>query len=169
MGMDAAPVAVIGATTARELLSSPRNSNIAPAPLATPAASPQARLPAVGDPSRLSPPGPNRTATKNSARTEARWVRMTMAVADDLRRAEPAAKSDEPQPTAAASAKSANTNRSAPGRLIVVGRFGLVLFVVGDTWSCRQPSDVHLAEAHSHPYRFGRWTVSLEKKLREKI
>jgi len=131
--------------------------------------SPGARSPAVGDPSRLSPPGPNRTATKNSARTEARWVRMTMAVADDLRRAEPAAKSDEPQPTAAASAKSANLNRSAPGGLIVVGRCGLVLFIVGDARSCRGPSDVHLTEVHSHPYRFGRWTMSLEKKLREKL
>lgn len=92
-----------------------------------------------------------------------------MAAADDLRRAEPAAKSDEPQPTAAASAKSANMNRSAPGGLIDFGRCGLALFVVGDARSCRGPSDAHLAEVHSHPCCFGRRTMSLEKKLREKL
>ena len=71
-GIEAAPVAVIGATTAIEPLPSPLNSSMAPAPPATPAPRPQAMSPAPGEPSMLRPPGPKRTATNSSAMTEAR-------------------------------------------------------------------------------------------------
>ena len=92
-----------------------------------------------------------------------------MAATDDFRRVELAAKSDELQPTAVASAKSANMNRSAPGGPVDFGRGCLALFVVGDARSCRGPSDVHLAEVRLHPYRFGRRTMRLNKKLCGKL